>query len=189
MVTVTYGSGDAVYGSGVYNLAVYGEYGPTLSVTGFGSTSSLGTITVAAEANKNLVGNQLVTTQGVITVAGEAVETLAGVSGTSSLGSVTISASTGLTGQQLTSSLGLVKANITEYLLGVSATSSSGLTTETGIANHTLSSATSTGFAGSTTETGVVFNFEAVKERYDRERTVILSAKRTTSFDRTTEVA
>lgn len=239
MTTITFGSEDAIFGSGVYGEAVYGEFGPTLLIDGFSTTSSVGVLDTSANANTTLVGvtgesfvgnvtanitelievgppaaqsavgtvqvnisERLVgvsatgfagdlsfeaeanTTpegveatvlEGVVEASGGALESLNGVEGTTALGTVIIPATVGLTGQQLNGSVGVVKPNIVEYISGVSATSAVSTTDEFGTAIQVLPSVFATGQAGNTTEVGVVFNFEAVKETYDRRRTIRLS--------------
>lgn len=239
MATITFGSEDAIYGSGVYNEAVYGEFGPTLLINGVSGSSSAGTLDVSANASTSIngvtgtsfVGNvtadvtELIETgppaaqssvgtvqvniseilvgasatgfagelsfnaqantttggtegtalEGTAEASGGALESLTGVEGTTALGTVIIVAAVGLEGQQLNSSLGVVKPNIVEYIPGVFATGATNTTEEFGEANETLTPILATSQAGNTTETGVVFNFEAVKETYDRKRTVRLS--------------
>jgi hypothetical protein len=237
MATITYGSEDAIYGSGVYDLAVYGEFGPTLSIEGFSATTAVGNLDTSAEANTTpagvfatgavgslvvditevlvgveatstlgsvqvniseiltgvqatgsvgsftfttevnltLTGVQATALEGVVQPSGGATKSLTGVSGTSAIGTVVITATTGLTGQQLNGSVGLLQVNITENITGVFATSNFGDTEESGKANHTPTSIELTGASGNTSETGVVFDFESVKETYGRKRTVILS--------------
>lgn len=174
MATITYGSEDAIYGSGVYNEAVYGEFGPTLLIDGVSATSSVGTLTTSAEANTTLNGAEGTTTEGVVQPSGGALKSLTGVSGTATLGQIIIDATTELTGQQLDSTLGTVQVNLIEYITGVTSTGATGTTEELGEANQILGSVSATGFAGDTSETAVVFDFEAVKETYDRRRTIKL---------------
>jgi len=236
MATITYGSEDAIYGSGVYNEAVYGEFGPTLLIDGVSTTSSVGTLstsaqasttlvgvsatgsvgvvienvtevlvgaeatssigtvqvniseiltgveatgasgsfTFVAEANTTVTGAEGVVTEGVIQPSGGASQSLTGVEGTSALGTVVITATVGLAGQQVDSALGAVQVNLIEYITGVTSTGAAGTTEELGKANKTLSSVFATGSAGNTSETAVVFDFEAVKETYDRRRTIKL---------------
>lgn len=176
MATITYGSEDAIYSSGVYNEAVYGEFGPTLLIDGVSATSSVGTLTTSAQANTTLNGVEGAATEGVVQPFGGALESLTGVSGTATLGQIIIDATTELTGQQLDSALGSIQVNLIliEYITGVTSTATLGTTEELGTANQILGSAFATGSAGNTSETAVVFDFEAVKETYDRRRTIKL---------------
>jgi len=239
MTTITFGSEDAIFGSGVYGEAVYGEFGPTLLIDGFSTTSSVGVLDTSANANTTLVGvtgesfvgdvtanitelievgpsaaqsavgtvqvniseilvgvsatgfagdlsfeakanttpegAEVTALEGTVEASGGALESLNGVEGTTTLGTVIISATVGLTGQQLNGSVGVVKPNIVEYISGVSVTSAVSTTEEFGTATQVLPSVFATSQVGNTTEVGVVFNFEAVKETYDRRRTIRLS--------------
>lgn len=174
MATITYGSEDAIYSSGVYNEAVYGEFGPTLLIDGVSTTSSVGTLSTSAEANTTLSGVEGATAEGIVQPSGGALESITGVEGTATLGQIIIDATTELTGQQLNSTLGSIQINLIEYITGFISTGAAGTTEENGTANQTLGSVFATGSAGSTSENGVVFDYESVKNTYDRRRTVIL---------------
>ena len=188
MTTITYGSDDAIYNSGVYGEAVYGEFGPTLLIDSVSASASLGTVQVSVNVETTLNGFELVALEGAVEASGGALESLTGLEGTSSLGNVSIRATAGLVGQQLNVSLGSIKPNVIEHLPSLSATGFVGTTQERGVANKTLPSLSASIQLGDTTETAVVFNFEAIKEKYDRKRTVIIVDKKITSDERQANV-
>ena len=95
---------------------------------------------------------------------------LTGVSATGSIGSLDHSNTTLLQSVVGTLPAPSVEPQITEKISGVSATGAVGSTTHS---NTTLLTAVvANGVAGQTTETGVLFDFFAVREQYDRRRTI-----------------
>lgn len=146
MATITYGSEDAIYGSGVYNLAVYGEYGPTLLIDGVSSSSSVGTFGTSAKANTTLVGLFTTGAAGTLETSAKANTTLVGISSTSSVGFVQVNTSEVLTGVQITGSVGsftfVAEANKT--ITGAQAVASEGIAQASGDALQNLTGVSGT---------------------------------------------
>lgn len=240
MTTVTFGSEDAVYGSGVYGEAVYGEFGPTLIPNSVTASTSVGAFNVSgnsnltaegvegssfggvAEANiteligqeggpeaaqgfagslqvnvsENLSSTFANTFTGDVSVSANSNLSLSGTVSSSflgnvqnsagafvepttqelssDLGTVIIRATVGLTGQTLSSSVGNLRPNVTELVLGLNTNSSVGSVETEAKANQSLSTLTLVAESGNTEETSTQFDFDAVKNLYDRQRTVVL---------------
>jgi hypothetical protein len=146
--------------------------------------------------------------------AGDAIFTVTGVSATSSLGTAiaTISITAPATGVSATGAVGSVavitEANVSVAgiaavgnvgalniigdalfnIAGVSSIASIGIVDVTGDANAVVSLNAATANIGIVTVTTTSFNFEAVKELYDRVRTVYVE-RGTTSAERTVFVS
>lgn len=240
MTIVTFGSDDAIYGSGVYREAVYGEFGPTLVPNSVFASTSVGAFNVSGDSNLTTVGvegssfggvveaniteligqeggpeaaqgfagslqvnvsenlsstfantftgNLSVSANSNLTLPGTVsnsllgnVQNSAGASFepttqelSSGLGTVIIRATVGLTGQTLSSFVGNLRPNVTEFVLGLSINSSVGFVKTEAIANQNLNTLTLVAESGNTEETSTRFDFGAVKNLYDRRRTVVL---------------
>jgi len=101
-------------------------------------------------------------------------EVLNSVSATGSLGTIIPHADSLLIVDAVsaTGEIGEVEDKPTEALGSVSATGS--VATVTVHTLKSLASASATGAIGTTTQNAVVFNFEAVKEQYNKKRTVTI---------------
>jgi len=169
-----YDSVDAIYGIGVYGQASYGIVEPVVQVAGVTGTGAVAPVVAG--------GFEIDITERIDT----------GVEATGQVGSPTqIKVGAGATGVEATGSIGVLEHSNTKELTGVAGTipepSVEPQVTEivsgvlaTGAINgtfthsntHVVTSVGMTGTAGQTTETGVLFDFEAVKELYDRRRTI-----------------
>lgn len=240
MTTVTFGSEDAVYGSGVYGEAVYGEFGPTLTPNSVSASTSVGAFNVSADGNltaagaegsisggvaeaniteligqeggpeaaqgfagsvqvnvsENLSSTFANTSTGNVSVSANSNLSLSGAASnsflgnvqnsagafvepttqelSSDLGTVIIRATVGLTGQTLSPSVGRLQPNVTELVFGLGSNSSVGPISTGARANQSLNTLTLVARSGNTEETSTQFDFEVVKDLYDRQRTVVL---------------
>jgi len=174
MATVTFGSEDAIYGSGFYAEAVYGEFGPTLIPDSVSASIFTGSLILFGDSNTEAKENSLNSFLGGVQKSGGAEAQLNSEELSSNIGTVIIRATVGLTGQQANSSVGFVKANVVEFVPGITINSfSSGVEIEAG-AFEGLTSVSGFSGVGQTSESGQQFDFNGVKELYDRRRTVVL---------------
>lgn len=180
------------------NVSATGNVG-TLTVTGTANhtptgVSATGTIApVVAGGFEIDVGEALISvaaTTAVGSVQPNIVEKLDSVSGAANTPFVqpVVSPTEQLTGVSGTTGFGAAQANVTEPVESVNATVTvNGAVTLTATSNITL-----TGFGmvlslGTVNVTAVVFDFEAVKDTYSRNRLAYVE-RQTTSADRTAEV-
>ena len=100
-------------------------------------------------------------------------KTLQGVSASSSVGVLTNSNSTRLTSSATLSGIGDTKENVVERVSGPQLVSGVGVPTHS--ITKRLSNVVMVSSIGDTSETGIIFNFEAVKDLYSRQRTITIS--------------
>jgi hypothetical protein len=135
------------------------------------ATGSIGTLKANITENLGSVSSTGLVNQVQVNVA----KILGSVEGTGSIGTLSFSNTLTLLGVQGQTEFGQLKVNTTEFLDSVSATGQVNAVDVTASSNIVIASVSATGFVQPTTQTGVVFNFEAVKEIYSRQRTIYLS--------------
>ena len=166
----------ARYGVGIYGTSRYGEADITASIAGVSATGAIAPIVAGGfevDISERLGSVAATGTAGTVQV--NVAEVLAGVSATGSIGTPQpiVSFSVDVVGVSAVASLGTVEAKTTEVVnIGVSATGAVGsltLHTTAGIAG-----VQGTFTVGAGTYTGVQFDFNAVRELYDRRRTSVI---------------
>ena len=181
----TYGTNDALYGTGTFGTAIFGQLTPVIALTGVFGTGvieppeiggfevDIGVRLTATTVGTGSVGS--IPTSQVHVGAG-----LTGVTATVSIGQVSISSTQALFTVVGTGSVGSVGAGVTPNITGVTAT---GHVTDTDPADENSTTVNvsenivSTGITsslGTVTPTAVVFDFNSVRDQYSRKRSVII---------------
>ena len=179
----TYGTNDALYGTGTFGSAIFGQLTPVISLTGVSGTGQIeppeiggfevdiGVRLTATTVGTGSVGS--IPTSQVHVGAG-----LTGVTATVSLGQISISSTQALFTVVGTGFVGSVGIGVTPNITGVTATGN--VTDENDEDSTTvhvgagLVTVTGTGVMGEVTPTAVVFDFAAVKEQYSKRRSVFV---------------
>lgn len=150
---------------------------PTQVITG-----SAGSIVVGV--TPTIVGVSATSSVGIIEA--RTLEVLASVSATGAIGSVTTTTSAGLEGVGATGEVGTLALSFDKVIDSVNATGTIG-TLQVNV-KKLLASVSATLDEGTVTATGVAFDFEAVKELYDRNRTVYVEGFTQAASERTVYV-
>lgn len=174
----------------------------TAKPTGVSATSTLGTIvenvveklstqvitgsagSVGVGVTPTIVGVSATSNVGIIEA--RTLEVLASVSATGAVGSVQVNPVAGLEGLEATGEIGVLELKPDEVLVSVSGTTAVG-TLQVNV-KKLLASVSATLDEGTVTATGVAFDFEAVKELYDRNRTVYVEGFTQAASERTVYV-
>jgi len=164
--------------------------GTTLTgVVGTGAVAPVtaGTGTLEVDVLESLSG--VSATGSVAGVEVKVTEILASVSATGQVGSITVGVGAGLTGVEATGQVaelevgtGTLEVDVVEILASVDATTSIG-TVKPNV-TKVLSTNLLTGSVGTVSTTAVQFDFEAVKDAYDRSRTVYITGFTESAKDR-----
>jgi len=185
----TFAISVSVSATGAVNT-VTANTGATLTgVVGTGAVASVtaGTGTLEVDVLESLTG---VSAAGAVAgVEVKVTEILTGVAGTGQVGSLSVGVGAGLTGVEATGQVaelevgtGTLEVDIVEILASVGATTSVG-TVKPNV-TEVLSTNLLTGSIGTLSTTAVQFDFEAVKDAYDRSRTVYITGFTESSKDR-----
>lgn len=156
----------------------------TIAVDGVSATGSVNTLEEKPTEVLDSVSATISVNFGQVNVAA----IISGVSATGAVGTLEDKPTEILESVSATGIIGnpLVRVIVTKIISGVAAVTSIGTFT---ISNTvTLTGVVGTTAAGQTTETGVIFDFGAVRDLYDRDRTVYVP-RRSTSQEREAEVA
>ena len=156
----------------------------TIAVDGVSATGSVNTLEEKPTEVLDSVSATISVNFGQVNVAA----IISGVSATGAVGTLEDKPTEILESVSATGIIGnpLVRVVVTKIISGVAAVTSIGTFT---ISNTvTLTGVVGTTAAGQTTETGVIFDFGAVRDLYDRDRTVYVP-RRSTSQEREAEVA
>jgi len=154
----------------------------TIAIDGVSATGSVNTLEEKPTEVLDSVSATISVNFGQVNVAA----IISGVSATGAVGTLEEKPTEVLESVSATGIIGNVGVGATQALTGVAATISVGTFT---ISNTvTLTGVVGTTAAGQTTETGVIFDFGAVRDLYDRDRTVYVP-RRSTSQEREAEVA
>ena len=154
----------------------------TIAIDGVSATGSVNTLEEKPTEVLDSVSATISVNFGQVNVAA----IISGVSATGAVGTLEEKPTEVLESVSATGIIGNVGVGATAKIDGVTATISVGTFT---ISNTvTLTGVVGTTAAGQTTETGVIFDFGAVRDLYDRDRTVYVP-RRSTSQEREAEVA
>ena len=156
----------------------------TIAIDGVSATGSVNTLEEKPTEVLDSVSATISVNFGQVNVAA----IISGVSATGAVGTLEDKPTEILESVSATGIIGnpLVRVVVTKIISGVAAVTSIGTFT---ISNTvTLTGVVGTTAAGQTTETGVIFDFGAVRDLYDRDRTVYVP-RRSTSQEREAEVA
>jgi hypothetical protein len=198
----TYGTNDALYGTGTFGSAIFGQLTPVISLTGVSGTGQIEPpeiggfeVDIGVRLTATTVG-----TVGVPSVQPNVKAEISGVTATVSLGTITLGPVTAtLTGVSTRGFVGVSTDEIeaAALLLGEDSIEFAiTLDADIGVGNSViptgvtatgqvqaittihvgagLVTATGTGVMGEVTPTAVVFDFEAVREQYSKRRSVIV---------------
>jgi len=174
----TYGTNDALYGTGTFGSAIFGKLTPVIALTGVSATGVIEPpeiggfeVDIGVRLTATTVG-----TVGVPSVQTNVKAEISGVTSTVSLGQITIDALEKIFTVVGTGSVGSVGAGVTPNITGVTSTVSIGSTQESGDGNVSLVGVSGTivlDLAGASVN-AVVFNFEAVRDQYSRRRAITI---------------
>ena len=172
----TYGANDAIYGSGTFGTARFGRVTPVISLTGVTGTGQIEPpeiggfeVDIGVRLTATTLGTGSLGSFQVNVGAG-----LTGVTSTVSIGQVSISNQHSLLSVSGTSSIGSVGAGVTSNIIGTTATGQVG-SIDTIDVSETIVSVGMTSTIGSVTINAVVFDFESVRNKYSRRRTVYIA--------------
>ena len=198
----TYGTNDALYGTGTFGSAIFGQLTPVISLTGVSGTGQIEPpeiggfeVDIGVRLTATTVG-----TVGVPSVQPNVKAEISGVTATVSLGTITLGPVTAtLTGVSTRGFVGVSTDEIEAAALLLGEDSIEFATTldaDIGVGNSViptgvtstgqvqaittihvgagLVTATGTGVMGEVTPRAVVFDFEAVREQYSKRRSVIV---------------
>lgn len=150
---------------------------PTQVITGSAGIVGVG-------VTPTIVGVSATSNVGIIEA--RTLEALESVSATISIGSITTATSAGLEGVDATGEVGTLALSFDKVIDSVDATSTIGILQVN--VKKLLASVSATIDEGIVTATGVAFDFEAVKELYDRNRTVYVEGFTQAASERTVYV-
>jgi hypothetical protein len=170
-ITVNYDAAyTAIYGLGEYGKARYGIAFVVEAVTGVEATGSIAPVQVNGfeiDIGENL--DSVSATGNINTVQVNLTVPVTGVQGIGQANPVVINALQILTGVSATGAVNEVGIGNSARPIGVQATGFVNTLVED--VDEALASVQGTGVIGTPTATGVIFDFEAVKNLYDRRRT------------------
>lgn len=149
-----YSSADAIYGLGTYGTARYGIVDVEKGISGVGSATTLGTLTLTSTSTISIDSVSAQTSLGTVNIVavstGNAI--VSGVGATSALTAPNANVGVNLTDQQLDSAVSSTTQNVSFDIVGTSSATSVGTSVQQ--LRHFLLGVGGTGAAGSTTETG-----------------------------------
>ena len=174
----TYGTNDALYGTGTFGSAIFGQLTPVISLTGVSGTGEIEPpeiggfeVDIGIRLTATTVG-----TGSVGSLQPNIKAEISGVTATVSLGQITIDALEEIFTVVGTGSVGSVGAGVTPNITGVTATGSIGSVQASGDGTAFLAGVSGTivlDIAGASVN-AVVFNFEAVRDQYSRRRSITI---------------
>jgi hypothetical protein len=195
----------AIYGIGVFGQDLYGVSNVSIIPVGVEATTAIGAVTVTAGAVVLPTGVQVVTNVGnvaisntnfpagveataavgTVTVIADALVLPVGVEATADIGTVTVEAGALVlpVGVQASTAIGSVIPIITALPAGVSITASVGTVTVFNNAVPTFIGVQAGTLIGNVSLSIVNFDYIAVREQYDRRRTIVI-ARKSSSQDR-----
>ncbi len=171
----TYGTNDALYGTGTFGSAVFGQLTPVISLTGVSGTGQIEPpeiggfeVDIGVRLTATTVG-----TGSVGSLQPNIKAEISGVTATVSLGQITIDALEEIFTVVGTGSVGSVGAGVTPNITGVTATGQVGSISTIHV-SEIIVSAGATTTLGTVTPTAVVFDFNSVRDQYSRKRSVTI---------------
>ena len=171
----TYGTNDALYGTGTFGSAIFGQLTPVISLTGVSGTGEIEPpeiggfeVDIGVRLTATTVG-----TGSVGSLQPNIKAEISGVTATVSLGQITIDALEEIFTVVGTGSVGSVGAGVTPNITGVTATGQVGSISTIHV-SEIIVSAGATTTLGTVTPTAVVFDFNSVRDQYSRKRSVTI---------------
>ena len=171
----TYGTNDALYGTGTFGSAIFGQLTPVISLTGVSGTGEIEPpeiggfeVDIGIRLTATTVG-----TGSVGSLQPNIKAEISGVTATVSLGQITIDALEEIFTVVGTGSVGSVGAGVTPNITGVTATGQVGSISTIHV-SEIIVSAGATTTLGTVTPTAVVFDFNSVRDQYSRKRSVTI---------------
>ena len=171
----TYGTNDALYGTGTFGSAIFGQLTPVIALTGVSATGVIEPpeiggfeVDIGVRLTATTVG-----TGSVGSLQPNIKAEISGVTATVSLGQITIDALEEIFTVVGTGSVGSVGAGVTPNITGVTATGQVGSISTIHV-SEIIVSAGATTTLGTVTPTAVVFDFNSVRDQYSRKRSVTI---------------
>ena len=179
----TYGTNDALYGTGTFGSAIFGQLTPVISLTGVSGTGEIEPpeiggfeVDIGVRLTATTVG-----TGSVGSLQPNIKAEISGVTATVSLGQITIDALEEIFTVVGTGSVGSVGAGVTpnvQEFTNVTATGQVGSISTIHVSEIIVSAGATatlgTGASAGIITTAVVFDFNSVRDQYSRKRSVTI---------------